>query len=55
MIIQTPFFYFKSNIPIKTIEWLKWANLHLNKINPLKGTLPIYTKAEEILKIKDIN
>ncbi len=42
------------NIPIDTLKWLKWAKQHLNKINPLKGSLPSYNKAEELLSIEDI-
>ena len=43
-----------ENIPIDTLKWLKWANQHLNKINPLKGSLPTYTEAEELLSIEDV-
>lgn len=37
-----------------TRDWIKWANQHLDKINPLKGSLPYYTKAEDLLNIEDI-
>jgi len=43
-----------KNIPINTQKWLKWANQHLNNINPLKGALPTYAKPEELLSIEDI-
>ena len=43
-----------ENIPIDTLQWLEWAKQHLAKINPLKGSLPSYTKAEELLSIEDI-
>ncbi|WP_415397606.1 hypothetical protein [Sulfurimonas sp. CS5] len=43
-----------ETIPIDTLKWLKWAKQHLNKVNPLKGSLPTYTKAEELLSIEDI-
>jgi hypothetical protein len=43
-----------KNIPIDTFKWLEWANQHLDKINPLKGALPSYTKAKKLLKIEDI-
>jgi len=43
-----------NNIPIDTLEWLKWAKLHLKRINPLTGSLPTYTKAKELLGIEDI-
>ncbi len=43
-----------KNIPIDTLKWLEWANQHLNRINPLKGSLPSYTEAEKLLSIEDI-
>lgn len=43
-----------ENIPIDTLKWLEWAKQHLDKTNPLKGSLPTYTKAEELLSIEDI-
>lgn len=43
-----------EEIPTDTIKWIEWAKQHLDKINPLKGSLPSYTKAEELLSIEDI-
>lgn len=43
-----------KTIPIDTLQWLNWAKQHLDKINPLKGSLPTYTKAEELLSIEDV-
>lgn len=43
-----------ENIPTDTLKWLKWATQHLDKINPLKGALPTYTSAEELISIEDI-
>ncbi|WP_435791424.1 hypothetical protein [Clostridium sp.] len=43
-----------EKIPRDTLKWLKWAKQHLDKTNPLKGSLPSYTEAKKLLCIKDI-
>ncbi len=38
----------------ETIAWIEWANIHLDEIDPLRGSLPSYAKAEDVLKMEDI-
>ncbi|EDZ62087.1 hypothetical protein SMGD1_0205 [Sulfurimonas gotlandica GD1] len=37
------------------LKWIEWANQYLDKINPLNGSLPYYSKAEELLSINHFN
>ena len=44
-----------TEYPIELRDWIFWAENHAKELNPLvKGVLPGYKKATEILNLEDI-